>query len=115
MHGDGLQSRDFTFVANSVAANIAAASAPAEAVAGRTFNIACGQSVTLLQLLADLNTLTGQSIEPKFEAGRVGDVRSSLADISAAQAAFGYQPQVAWEEGLARTLAFYQKGGEIAS
>jgi nucleoside-diphosphate-sugar epimerase len=115
MHGDGLQSRDFTFVANSVAANIAAASAPAEAVAGRTFNIACGQSVTLLQLLADLNTLTGQSVEPKFEAGRVGDVRSSLADISAAQAAFGYQPQVAWEEGLARTLAFYQKGGEIAS
>lgn len=115
VHGDGLQSRDFTFVANSVAANIAAASAPAEVVAGRTFNIACGQSVTLLQLLADLNTLTGQSIEPKFEAGRVGDVRSSLADISAAQVAFGYQPQVTWEEGLARTLAFYQKGGEIES
>jgi nucleoside-diphosphate-sugar epimerase len=115
VHGDGLQSRDFTFVANSVAANIAAASAPAEAVAGRTFNIACGQSVTLLQLLADLNTLTGQSIAPKFEAGRVGDVRSSLADISAAQGAFGYQPQVTWEEGLARTLAFYQKGGEIES
>lgn len=115
VHGDGLQSRDFTFVANSVAANIAAASAPADAVAGRTFNIACGQSVTLLQLLADLNALTGQSIEPKFEAGRVGDVRSSLADINAAQAAFGYQPQVTWEEGLAQTLAFYQMDGAIAS
>jgi len=108
VHGDGLQSRDFTFVANSVAANLAAAAAPEAAVAGRTFNVACGQSVTLLQLLADLNEMTGQSLEPKFEPGRAGDVRSSLADISAARDAFGYEPQVSWKEGLARTLAFYR-------
>lgn len=110
VHGDGLQSRDFTFVANSVAANLAAAAAPESEVAGRTFNVACGQSVTLLQLLVDLNELTGQSIEPVFADGRAGDVRSSLADISAAKAAFGYEPQVTWKEGLARTLAFYRDG-----
>lgn len=108
VHGDGLQSRDFTFVANSVAANLAAAAAPEERVAGRVFNIACGQSVTLLQLLADLNELTGQSLEPVFEAGRAGDVRSSLADIGAAREAFGYEPSVSWKEGLTRTLEFYR-------
>ena len=110
VHGDGLQSRDFTFVANSVAANLAAAAAPEEKVAGRTFNVACGKSVTLLQLLADLNELTGQSIEPEFAEGRAGDVRSSLADISAAREAFDYNPRVTWEEGLAQTLAFYRDG-----
>jgi UDP-glucose 4-epimerase len=105
-----LQSRDFTFVANSVAANLAAAAAPEEKVAGRTFNVACGQSVTLLQLLADLNELTGQSIEPEFAEGRAGDVRSSLADISAAREAFDYSPRVTWKEGLEQTLAFYRDG-----
>lgn len=111
VHGDGLQSRDFTFVANSVAANLAAAEADEEGVVGRTFNIACGQSVTLLQLLADLNELTGQSIEPVFADGRVGDVRSSLADITAAREAFGYEPRVTWKEGIKRTLAFYREEG----
>lgn len=109
VHGDGLQSRDFTFVENAVAANLAAAEAAEEAVAGRTFNVACGQSVTLLQLLADLNELTGQAVEPEFAPGRAGDVRSSLADITAAREAFGYEPRVTWKEGLARTLAFYRE------
>lgn len=108
VHGDGLQSRDFTFVANAVDANLKAAAAPFEQVAGRTFNVACGQSITLLQILADLNELTGQSIEPVFQPGRAGDVRSSLADISAAQEAFGYEPLVSWKDGLAQTLEYYR-------
>ena len=108
VHGDGLQSRDFTYVANAVSANLRAAEAPVERVAGRVFNVACGQSVTLLQILADLNELTGQSLEPEFQPGRIGDVRSSLADISAAREAFGYEPLVTWKEGLARTLEFYR-------
>ncbi len=108
IQGDGLQSRDFTFVANAVAANLSAAEAPSENVAGRAFNVACGQSVTLLQLIADLNELTGQSIEPEFGPGRMGDVRSSLADISAAVEAFGYAPSVGWKEGLSQTLGFYR-------
>ena len=108
VHGDGLQSRDFTYVANAVSANLRAAEAPVERVAGRVFNVACGQSVTLLQILVDLNELTGQSLEPEFQPGRAGDVRSSLADISAAREAFGYEPLVTWKEGLARTLEFYR-------
>jgi nucleoside-diphosphate-sugar epimerase len=109
VHGDGLQSRDFTFVANAVAANLGAAEAEESRVAGGVFNIACGTSVTLLQMLADLNELTGQKIEPEFGPGRAGDVRSSLADISAARAAFGYEPAVSWMEGLAATLEFYRQ------
>jgi UDP-glucose 4-epimerase len=58
-----------------------------------------------------LNELTGQSIEPVFADGRVGDVRSSLADVTAAKEAFGYEPRVTWKEGIKRTLAFYREEG----
>jgi nucleoside-diphosphate-sugar epimerase len=82
--GDGQQSRDFTFISDAVAANLLAAEAPSERVAGKVFNIATGQSITLLQLVAELNRLTGQQLQPRFEPPRPGDVRSSQADISAA-------------------------------
>lgn len=85
-----------------------AAEAPAEKVAGGVFNAATGHSVTLLDLVQDLNDLTGQSIKPRFEPGRAGDVRSSLADNSAAEKAFGYKATVTWKEGLAKTLEFYR-------
>jgi nucleoside-diphosphate-sugar epimerase len=106
--GDGLQSRDFTYIDNVVQANLMAAEAPAEKVTGRVFNAATGHSVTLLDLVQDLNDLTGQSIKPRFEPGRAGDVRSSLADNSAAEKAFGYKATVTWKEGLAKTLEFYR-------
>ncbi len=106
--GDGLQSRDFTYIDNVVQANLMAAEAPAEKVAGGVFNAATGHSVTLLDLVQDLNDLTGQSIKPRFEPGRAGDVRSSLADNSAAEKAFGYKATVTWKEGLAKTLEFYR-------
>ena len=108
--GDGLQSRDFTYIDNVVAANLAALDAPAERVSGRVFNVAGGQSITLLQLVAELNRLTGQDLTPKLEPPRAGDVKSSLADISAAREALGYAPKVGWQEGLAKTLDFYRKG-----
>jgi UDP-glucose 4-epimerase len=104
--GDGLQARDFTFITNVVRANLLAAEAPN--VAGKVFNVAGGQSISLLQLVAELNRLTGQSLAPQFEPTRVGDVRSSMADISAAQRELGYQSEVSWEEGLRRTLEFYR-------
>lgn len=112
LYGDGLQSRDFTYIDNVVAANLLAAEAPAAKVAGRFFNVAAGQSISLLQLVAELNRLTGQSLTPNFEPPRAGDVRASRADISAAQAALGYEVKVTWQDGLARTLDFYrgQKG-----
>lgn len=106
--GDGLQSRDFVSVENVVAANLAVAEAPDQAVAGRFFNIGCGRRVTLLDLVRDINALTGQSLDPEFQAARAGDVRDSLADITAAREAFGYDPQVSWMDGLKRTLEFYQ-------
>jgi nucleoside-diphosphate-sugar epimerase len=106
IYGDGLQARDFTFIENVVQANLLAAEAGG--AAGKVFNVAGGQSISLLQLVAELNRLTGQSLKPQFEPARVGDVRSSLADISAAQRGLGYQSKVSWQEGLGRTLEFYR-------
>lgn len=108
IYGDGQQSRDFTYVENAVAANLLAAEAPAERVAGQVFNVAAGQSISLLQLVAELNRLTGRQLAPRFEPSRVGDVHSSLADISAAQRDLGYEVKVSWADGLARTLDFYR-------
>jgi UDP-glucose 4-epimerase len=111
IYGDGQQSRDFTYIENVVRANLLAVEAPAEKVAGRVFNIAGGQSISLLQLVAELNRLTRQSLKPVFEPPRVGDVKSSLADVTAAREALGYQSAVSWEDGLQRTLEFYKGPG----
>jgi len=115
--GDGLQSRDFTYVANVVAGNLAVAEAAVERIAGRVFNVACGEGITLLQLVAELARLTGRPLNPEFTPARPGEVRHSRADITAAREAFGYQPAIPWTEGLARTLDFYretQKAGQTA-
>jgi nucleoside-diphosphate-sugar epimerase len=106
IQGDGEQGRDFTYIANAVSANLLALAAPAEAVAGRVFNIACGQRTSLNDTFRTLARLTGYTAAPLHEAPRPGDVRDSLADISAARAAFGYTPLVSFEEGLARTVAW---------
>jgi nucleoside-diphosphate-sugar epimerase len=106
--GDGLQARDFTYIENVVQANLLAAEAPMEKAAGKVFNIAAGKSISLLQLVADLNVLTGQSLKPRFEPARAGEVKSSMADISAAQNSLGYEVKVTREEGLKQTLDFYR-------
>jgi UDP-glucose 4-epimerase len=93
-------------VADVAQANLQAALAPAAQVAGRTFNVAGGRSVSLLDLVSSLNGLTRQQLEPVFAPARSGDVRHSQADISAAQAAFGFQARVALDEGLRHTLDF---------
>ena len=107
--GDGKQSRDFTYVENVVSANLLAAAAPAEKVAGKVFNVASGQSISLLQLVDELNRITGQQLRPHFRPGRAGDVRTSLADISAAKCELNYNVTVDWREGLLRTLDFYRQ------
>ncbi|MEM9186052.1 MAG: SDR family oxidoreductase [Planctomycetota bacterium] len=104
--GDGGQSRDFTYVANVVAGNLAAADKPG--AAGRTFNVACGAQLTLLQLIASINRVLGTDIQPKFAEPRVGDVRESLADIAAARDTLGYEPVVGFDEGLDRSIAYYR-------
>ncbi len=79
IHGDGLQSRDFTYVADVVQANLLAAATPG--VSGRVYNVACGRKTTLLELVDSLNSLLGTRIAPIHAAGRPGDVKHSLADI----------------------------------
>lgn len=100
--GDGLQSRDFTYVSNVVHGNLLAAEVPG--VGGEVFNVATGKSQTLLDLISTLNELLGTNIEPIFQPPRAGDVKHSLADISAARQALGYEPQVDFKEGLRRLL-----------
>lgn len=106
VYGDGGQSRDFTFVENVVHGNLLAAEA-AEAP-GNTFNIADGRSTTLLQLLKLLEELLEVDVQPTHEAPRVGDVRESLADISAARRVLGYEPKVTFEEGLRQSIEYYR-------
>ena len=107
VHGDGLQSRDFTYVSNVVHANLLAATAPG--VAGRLFNIACGQRYTLLNLIAILDEIVDAHVTPIHTDPRPGDVRHSLADVAAAQEALGYRAEVDFNEGLRRTVAWYRQ------
>lgn len=106
VYGDGGQSRDFTFVDNVVHGNLLAADAPG--VAGRVFNIANGRATSLLDLLSQLNMLLKTDVQPVHEPARAGDIRESLADISAARKLLGYEPQVSFEEGLRRSIDYYR-------
>jgi UDP-glucose 4-epimerase len=106
IHGDGQQARDFTYVANCVQALRRAGVAPG--VSGNVFNVGTGRSVTVRELVAALNALLGSALEPKFVAPRAGDVHFSQADIARARRDLGYDPQVSFEAGLARTLAWYR-------
>ena len=106
--GDGSQSRDFTYVDNVVDGLLRTIHAPSAQVVGKVFNLACGERIDLHRLVADLNTLTGQNLVPRFEPARNGDVRHSCADISAARSVLGYEPMVDWRAGLERTLTWYR-------
>jgi UDP-glucose 4-epimerase len=107
VHGDGRQSRDFTFVADTVQANLCAAAAPAGRCAGKAYNIARGQPASLLELLAILAAEVAVSVTPDHGDPRPGDVRHSHADVRAARSDLGYEPTVAFRDGLARTLAWF--------
>lgn len=107
VYGDGLQSRDFTYVDNVVDANLLASEA--DGVAGQAFNVACGGRYTLLDLLAKLKVILGSDVEPIHEAARAGDVKDSQASIEAAARALGYRVSVDFEEGLQRTAGWYRK------
>jgi nucleoside-diphosphate-sugar epimerase len=108
IQGDGSQSRDFTYIDNAISANLLALDATAANITGRVFNIACGQQHSLLSLYETLARLTGYTQPPVFTGRRAGDIDASLASIEAAGAAFGYAPQVGFEEGLARTVAWHR-------
>lgn len=102
VHGDGEQSRDFTFVADVVRANLAAADAPN--AAGQVINVAGGKRVTLNELLAAIQRIVGSTLEPVHGPARAGDVRHSLADLGRARELLGWTPAVSLEEGLRHTV-----------
>lgn len=106
--GDGLQSRDFTYVSNNVVANILACRM--QGIAGRVFNIACGESYSLLDLVSGLNRVLGTSIEPAFEPARPGEVRHSVAGIDRARAELGFAPSIGFVEGLEKLAAWFRGG-----
>jgi nucleoside-diphosphate-sugar epimerase len=106
--GDGEQTRDFTYVANVVEANLLAAAAPG--VGGTVINAACGAEYSVNDLLGRLGRLIGVTPNPTYLAPRAGDVRHSRADIRRAREQLGFTPVVSFEEGLARTVAGYRAG-----
>jgi len=110
IYGDGLQSRDFTFVANVVHGNLLAADAPG--VSGRVFNVAMGGSIDLLCLLASLNRLLGTEVKPIHADPRPGDIRESMADITMARRDLGYEPRIGFEDGLSRSIDYYRRTAE---
>jgi UDP-glucose 4-epimerase len=113
IYGDGEQSRDFTYIENVVNANLLAAAAPAEKVAGRMMNLATGCRITLNETFEILRELTGYNGDPVYVPERAGDIRDSLADIRLAEELLGYKPTVDFREGLRRTVEWYRScGGE---
>lgn len=109
IHGDGEQTRDFTFVEDVVRANLAAASAPA--ASGRVFNVAGGRRVSINALFEQLARWVGrEDVRPRHGPPRPGDVRDSLASIEAAREGLGWTPEVPLEEGLRRTVEAYRAG-----
>jgi UDP-glucose 4-epimerase len=101
IHGDGRQSRDFTYVANVVEANMLAADAPE--AGGRVLNVATGRQATVDDLADAIGDALGRRVEKEYQPSRTGDVRDSWADISAAKAVLGYAPSVGLDEGLRLT------------
>ncbi|MFQ3581795.1 MAG: SDR family oxidoreductase [Chloracidobacterium sp.] len=107
IYGDGTATRDFTPVANVVEANLLAMMTPGR-FQGDVFNIACGRRIAIGDLVAQLNHLFGQAIEPIHAPPRPGDIAHSLADIAKAKRALGYCPTVTFEDGLRELATLYQ-------
>jgi UDP-N-acetylglucosamine 4-epimerase len=113
INGDGSHSRDFTFVANAVQANILSIFTTEKEAVNQVYNIACGDQTSLLELFNGLNKEAGTTLQPIFGPERQGDVKHSLADISKAKTLLGYNPQVTVEEGLKMTFGWYKKKFEV--
>jgi len=105
--GDGEQSRDFCYIENVIRANLLAMQAPV--TAGEVVNVACGERITLNELVAELNAVLGTRIAPTYQPARDGDVRHSLADLAEARRVLGYAPAVRVREGLASTVEWHRR------
>lgn len=107
IYGDGLQSRDFAFVADVVNANLSACEA--SDADGEVINIACGNSSSIIDLVHELNMLLGTEIVPVHSEPRSGEIKHSCADIQKAARLLDYFPRVNFKDGLQRTLEFYKQ------
>jgi UDP-glucose 4-epimerase len=107
VHGDGTQSRDFTYIDNVVDANLAAAAAPA--AAGEVFNVGCGNRVSLLDIIVRLEKIVGHAVARRHTPGRAGDVPHTLADVTKARTLMHYVPQVDFDEGFRRTVDYFRR------
>ncbi len=105
VYGDGEQTRDFSYIENVVHANVLATQA--EKTEGQAINIACGEHVSVNQVIAKINELLGRDVQPEYVPTRAGDVRHSLADISLAKKVIGFEPQVMFDDGLKRAIDYY--------
>ncbi|MGB2864555.1 MAG: SDR family oxidoreductase [Sedimentisphaerales bacterium] len=107
IYGDGEQSRDFTYIDNVVDANLLAARA--KRTKGEVINIACGQAVTVNEIIDMINNLLGKSVKPTYTPPRPGDVKHSLADITAAQNLIDFEPTISFREGLQLAIDWYRE------
>jgi nucleoside-diphosphate-sugar epimerase len=107
VYGDGLQSRDFTYVDNVVEANLLAARV--EHTAGQVVNVASGKAVTVNEVIDIINDLLGKNVKPIYDTPRPGDVKHSLADITLAEETIGYKPSVSFKQGLKRAIDWYRE------
>ena len=109
IHGDGEQTRDFTYVANVVDGVLRACEAPK--ASGEVINVATAGRISLNQLFYAMRKVIGGTVEPTYGEPRKGDVRDSQADIRKAKALLGYEPIVSFDEGIARTIEWYRAAG----
>ncbi len=109
IHGDGKQTRDFTYVENVVQSNIKAATAPG--IKCEVFNVACGKNYSVLDIVKYVNKILKKDIKPRFTPPRAGDVKNTLADISKAKKLIKFDPKIGFEEGLIKTIEYFK--GEL--
>jgi len=109
VHGDGLQTRDFSYIDDVVDANLRAVAAPADRCSGRAYNIAGGEAFDLLTLLSTLGTILEVAPDPVHTEPRPGDVRSTKADIAAAREELGFSPSTSFTTGLERTVEWFSR------
>ena len=114
INGDGETSRDFTYVANAVQANILALTTTNGEAVNQVYNVAVGEQTSLNQLFESIKGLAGSDLAPQYGPERRGDVRHSLADISKAKDLLGYQPEVSVKDGLKTTFDWYRSKHHFA-
>lgn len=107
INGDGETSRDFTYIANAIHANDLALFTDRKQALNQVYNVACGEQVTLNEMIARLQAITGKNLQAEYGPERVGDVKYSKADISKIKELLGYEPQVFFSEGLQNVVDWY--------